>query len=169
MTKQAKPEVWMRGPIANIPSLLQPVAHALLQVEEDIQAVLESVSEQQIWERPREIASIAFHVQHIVGVVDRMFTYARGLALSEAQFAYLKNEGKQTGGIDKDQLLRELREGMERALVELRSTDMQQLGETRYLGRQQIPTTLIGLLFHAAEHSQRHFGQLLVTEKWLNA
>jgi len=31
-----KLEVWMRGPIAGIPNLLQPIAHTLLQVEEDI-------------------------------------------------------------------------------------------------------------------------------------
>ncbi len=168
MEKHAKLEVWMRGPIASIPSVLQPVAHTLLQIQEDIQSVLERVSEQQLWERPTEVASIAFHVQHIIGVVDRMFTYARGSALSDAQFAYLKAEGNQTDGINKDYLLRELRNGMEKALAELRSTDIQLLGETRHLGRQKIPTTLIGLLFHAAEHSQRHFGQLLVMEKWLN-
>ena len=34
---------------------------------------------------------------------------------------------------------------------------------TFYTG--QIPTTVIGLLFHAVEHTMRHTGQLLVTAK----
>ena len=35
--------------------------------------------------------------------------------------------------------------------------------EARTVGRKQLPTTVLGLYFHAAEHSQRHVGQLLVT------
>lgn len=32
-------EVWLRGPLPNIPSLLQPVAHALLQAREEVEAL----------------------------------------------------------------------------------------------------------------------------------
>lgn len=160
-------EVWMRGPLPGIPDLLQPVAHALLQVEEDIQLLLNEVDEAILWERPNNVASIAFHIQHIIGVIDRMFTYGRLEALSESQFIYLKQEGKPKEGVDKSFLLKSLRQCMESALNELKTIPVTALGKTRYLGRQHVPTTLIGLLFHAAEHSQRHLGQLLVTVKWL--
>lgn len=165
--EQQQPEVWMRGPLPNVPILLQPVAHALLQVEEDIQNLLQRVNEEQLWERPGGVASVAFHVQHIAGVIDRMFSYARNEKLSEIQLDYLKQEGKRQTGIDKRRLLLDLRKRVEQALQELSNTPVNELGEARYLGRQRIPTTLIGLLFHAAEHSQRHLGQLLVTVKWL--
>ncbi len=160
-------EVWMRGALPNIPPLLQPVAHALLQVAEDIALLLEEVDETKLWERPNQVASPAFHIQHIGGVIDRMFTYARQEALSEAQFAYLQQEGKYTAEITKTSLLRDVQAQIRRAVDELSSVREETLTEKRYLGRQQLPTTLIGLLFHAAEHSQRHVGQLLVTIRCL--
>jgi hypothetical protein len=33
----------------------------------------------------------------------------------------------------------------------------------RSVGRAQLPSTVTGCLFHAAEHTKRHLGQLLVT------
>jgi len=39
--------------------------------------------------------------------------------------------------------------------------------EARGIGRKRIPTNVLGLLFHAAEHTQRHTGQLYVTVKML--
>ena len=38
-------------------------------------------------------------------------------------------------------------------------------GEARSVGRAQLPTTVIGLLFHAAEHTQRHAGQAVTTAR----
>ncbi len=35
----SRPEVWLRGPIDGVPTLLQPVAHALLQAREDVAAL----------------------------------------------------------------------------------------------------------------------------------
>ena len=35
------------------------------------------------------------------------------------------------------------------------------------VGRRKLPSTVLGLLFHAAEHTQRHTGQLLVTVRVL--
>jgi uncharacterized damage-inducible protein DinB len=37
------------------------------------------------------------------------------------------------------------------------------LTEFRTVGRKQLPSSVMGLLFHAAEHTMRHAGQLLVT------
>jgi len=50
---------------------------------------------------------------------------------------------------------------------QLRETKPDTLTEIRYVGRAMVPSTHLGLLFHAAEHTQRHVGQLLVTAKVL--
>ena len=54
---------------------------------------------------------------------------------------------------------------MERALAQLRRTDERELTAPRGVGRAQLPSSVIGLLFHAAEHTQRHLGQMLVTAR----
>ncbi|WP_437918930.1 DinB family protein [Sphingobacterium sp. LRF_L2] len=164
-----KSEVWMRGPIANVPALLQPVAHALLQVEEDIVLYTNDIQEELLFERPEGLASPAFHIQHIAGVIDRMFTYAKGEALTEIQFNYLAQEGQKVDNLKKIDLLKNLHLSIQQAIQQLANTAEDELTAIRHLGRQKIPTTLLGLVFHAAEHSQRHVGQLLVTVKWLTA
>nr|WP_288808398.1 DinB family protein [uncultured Sphingobacterium sp.] len=160
-------EVWMRGPIAGIPELLQPVAHALLQAEEDIVKYTQQLSPEQLWARPCGNASIGFHLLHIRGVIDRMFTYAAGQSLSTEQFDYLGREITVDMELDVATLVKNLQLQIEKALQILAAVDPGTLTEERFLGRKRIPTTLIGLLFHAAEHAQRHVGQLLVTARCL--
>ncbi len=113
------------------------------------------------------MASVGFHLLHIAGVTDRMFTYALLLPLSEEQLVFLDNEKKVHRGMTKDDLLNRIHLQVEKAIEQLKQTDGAQLTETRYLGRKKIPTTLIGLLFHPAEHAMRHLGQLLVTARML--
>lgn len=157
-------EVWMRGPVAEVHPLLQPVAHVLLQIEEDIPKVITEAYAPYMWEKPYGMASIAFHLNHIAGVIDRMFTYAAEQPLNEAQFAFLATEGTDSG-----QSLLQVQENLahqiQNALQNLTYIDAATLTDTRFLGRKKIPTTQIGLLFHAAEHAMRHYGQLLVTAK----
>jgi len=160
-------EVWMRGPIAGIPDLLQPVAHALLQAEEDIVKYTAQLSSEQLWARPCGNASIGFHLLHIRGVIDRMFTYAADKSLSAEQFDYLQQEGIVDAELSVATLAENLHLQIEQALQRLSAIDPKTLTEERFLGRKRIPTTLIGLLFHAAEHAQRHVGQLLVTARCL--
>ncbi|KGE12259.1 DinB family protein [Sphingobacterium deserti] len=160
-------EVWMRGTVAGVPDLLQPVAHALLQVQEDAQQYVGNLQEDELWIKPAGAASVAFHLQHIAGVIDRMFTYAHNKSLTETQLAYLGAEGRQENGITKLSLVLSLHASIDNAVNQLKHISVDDLTAVRYLGRQRIPTTLIGLLFHAAEHSQRHIGQMLVTIKWI--
>ena len=54
---------------------------------------------------------------------------------------------------------------IEQAIRQLQSTPEASLTEVRGVGRAQLPSTVLGLLFHAAEHTQRHVGQLLVTAR----
>src|SRR3979409_2297602 len=90
-----KREVWQRGPLENIPALLQPVAHALLQAREELYDMMNNFPEKLLWERPADVASPAFHLQHLTGVLDRLFTYARKEHLSSDQLYALSIEGNQ--------------------------------------------------------------------------
>ncbi|WP_375444445.1 DinB family protein [uncultured Fibrella sp.] len=165
-----QPEIWLRGPLPNVPALLQPAAHALLQVCLDAENALIDFPGTLLWERPAGLASVGFHLHHIAGVQDRMLTYARHEALSEAQFAYLKQEGKPGDGPQTvADLLAQLRTQTERTVTYLSTVDPGTLPDFRPVGRAGLPSTVGGLLFHAAEHSMRHVGQLLVTAKVLVA
>ena len=159
----ARPEVWLRGALPDIPGLLQPVAHALLQAREEVEALMRDFTEDRLWDRPGGVASVGFHLQHFSGVLDRLFTYARGETLNEAQAQRLAGEGTPDSTITVEGLLGDFRDRVDRALDQLRSTDIGTLTDYRAVGRAKLPSTVLGLLVHAAEHTQRHVGQLLVT------
>ncbi|WP_317192016.1 hypothetical protein [Salegentibacter maritimus] len=104
-----KPEVWLRGKVAGVPNLLQPVAHALLQSMEEIEKYTQGFPEELLWEMPSGRASVGFHLQHLTGILDRMLSYAKAEKLSEAQFAYLKNEGNSNEDISMKILVQNFR------------------------------------------------------------
>ena len=164
----AQPEVWLRGPLPNIPTLLQPVAHALLQAQEELEIILEDFPDQLLWEQPAGMASVGFHLRHLSGVLDRLLTYARGESLSAAQLEYLQSEGIPDSSSTR-QLLDALAAQLVKTLAQLSATPETSLTEPRGVGRAQLPSTVLGLLFHAAEHTQRHMGQLLVTARVVQA
>ncbi|MDZ7632877.1 MAG: hypothetical protein U5K74_16445 [Gemmatimonadaceae bacterium] len=85
-------EWWQRGPVDDVPAMLQPVAHMLLQIHETVHDIVAPLTEAQWNARPVGLAPAVFHVRHITGVLDRLFTYARGEVLSEAQFSALREE-----------------------------------------------------------------------------
>lgn len=163
-------EWWQRGPVDGVPSVLQPVAHILLQVRESVGELVVDLTEAQWNSRPANVASVAFHVRHITGVVDRLFTYARGEALTDAQLAVLRTEEREPIiAADVPLALQALDARIETALTELRTIDPSRLGEWRGVGRAQLPSTMIGCLVHGAEHSMRHVGQLSVTARVVRA
>jgi len=161
----ATSEFWLSGPIQDIPSLLQPVAHAILQARREIEEALAAFPSTALWEQPKGVASVGFHLRHISGVLDRLFTYARGEQLNEQQLKYLKSEAVNDDSITTQALLKKFSEQVDASLKQLKETDPATITETRGVGRKQIPSNVIGLLFHAAEHTMRHTGQLLVTVK----
>src|SRR5690606_20003579 len=122
-TKKTLPEVWLRGPIEMVPDLLQPVAHALLGANEEIHDFLADFPEELIWERPAELASVAFHLQHIRGVLDRLFSYANGDSISAEQLAYLSSEGVKDENITLSGLLSSLEEQILTSIAKLKKTD----------------------------------------------
>ncbi|MGN6639838.1 MAG: DinB family protein [Mucilaginibacter sp.] len=168
MDSNVKREVWLRGPVEGIPDLLQPIAHALLQAREEVEALMVGFPEIFLWVKPSGMASPAFHLQHLTGVLGRLFTYARGEMLNQQQLEYLSLEGTETTDAPgMDDLLKAFSEQVDKAILQLRDTDVATLTEVRGVGRAQIPSTVIGLLTHAAEHVMRHLGQLIVTSRLL--
>jgi uncharacterized damage-inducible protein DinB len=161
------PEFWLRGSLPEINPYLQPVAHALLQAREELKETIKDFPSELLWKQPASAASPGFHLQHLTGVLDRLFTYARGQMLSEEQLQSLKEEGVKKEGLTAKLLLEQFSVQVDKALDQLKATDEKQLTEFRGVGRAQVPSTVLGLLFHAAEHTMRHIGQLLVTVKIL--
>lgn len=167
MSQGVHPEVWLRGvPEPGVPTLLLPVAHTLRQAAEDARRVADALPAAALWARPGGVASVGFHLRHLAGVTDRMMTYARGEALSEAQLAALAAEDGADEGVTASDLACGVEDAVEVAIAQLRATDPASLTEARTVGRDRIPTTHLGLLVHAAEHAMRHVGQMLVTARW---
>ena len=157
-------EAWLRGPVPGIPPLLMPAAHALMHAEDDGSRALDGLTPEQIWARPANAASVGYHVRHIVGATDRLCTYARGELLSGTQQSARRAESATPSPVpDAAMLTDELRRSVASALDQLRGTSSDTLLDVRGVGRQGVPSNVIGLLFHAAEHAARHAGQALTT------
>jgi len=161
----ASTEWWQRGPVDGVPAVLQPVAHILLQVRESVDELVQGLTDAEWNARPAGVASAAFHVRHMAGVIDRLFTYARGEALSPEQFAALRRESEPVTSADAARVLGELHARVDAAVAELKTIDVATLGDFRAIGRARLPSTVIGCLVHGAEHSMRHVGQLSVTAR----
>jgi hypothetical protein len=160
----SEPEVWMRGPVDGVPPLLQPVAHSLLQSREEVERLLESMPADRLWQTSGA-ASIGFHVLHAIGSLDRLFTYARGAMLSSAQLQVLAHESAPDTELTPEDLLAAFDAAVTRAVDELSGIDTARLTDRRGVGRANLPSTVGGLLFHAAEHTLRHVGQAITTAK----
>ena len=169
MTTPTLPEVWLRGPLPDVPPLLQPVAHALLQAREEVMAQMESFPEHLLWKQPAEVASPGFHLQHMTGVLDRLFTYAKGQSLTDDQLSALAAEGYGNQDIKLADLLQRFSRQVDLSIRQLESTVDSELTQIRKVGRKKMNSTVLGLYFHAAEHTMRHNGQLLVTVRFLLA
>ena len=94
-TRMAEP--WLRGPIAGMPALVMPAAHALMQAAEDIPLAVAGLTNEQLWALPGGAAAVGFHLRHLAGSIDRLLTYARGEMLSDAQMTALDAEIEDDG------------------------------------------------------------------------
>ena len=161
-----QPEPWLRGPVAGIPALLQPAAHAFIMSIEDCESAVAGLPDQLVWIEHAGAASIGFHLRHLAGATDRLLTYARGDTLTSAQKAALVGERSPGDPAPSaETLLTAWHEGVDRALAQLAATPEAKLLEFRGVGRGQLPSSVLGLLFHAAEHASRHTGQVVTTAK----
>lgn len=161
--------VWLQGPVAGVPAMLQPVAHALIEANEDIQALVASLSIEVLWTCPHGAASVGFHVRHAMGSLDRLFTYARGESLSTQQLATLAAEKTlDRNSAMPDDIVRDFSAAVERAIAQLRATHEEDLLAPREVGRARAPSNVIGLLVHAGDHTYRHVGQAITTARIVN-
>ncbi len=160
-----KQEAWLSGSLKGIAPILMPAAHALVQAAADIEQAGKDLTSEEIWMQPHDAPSIAFHLRHIAGSIDRLLTYAQGGKLNSEQFAELAAEAKFDENLDAQSLVRKASERIKEAVNFLRSVDLESLFEKRVVGRKELPTNVFGLLFHIAEHTQRHAGQAITTTK----
>lgn len=159
-------EVWLRGPLPDVSLLLMPAAHALIQAASDIESAASTLNKEEVWHRPGDAPSVGFHLRHVAGSIDRLLTYARGGQLSSEQFRALSIESLPGEPAEEAAtLVRTATSRIEDALQALRSTPDDSLAEPREVGRAKLPSTIFGLLFHIAEHTQRHTGQIVTTAR----
>src|SRR5262245_14652159 len=164
------PEVWLRGPLSGVPSEMMPVAHSLLQVAGELKPVVTPLSAQHVWMKPGAAASIGFHLKHLAGSLDRLLTYARGEPLSDTQLTALDDESRVDVATETGRVLFErVQAAIDGALAQVKATPVATLDDPRAVGRAHLPSTVRGLLFHAAEHAQRHSAQIITTAKILRA
>jgi uncharacterized damage-inducible protein DinB len=162
------PESWLSCPVDGVNAYLMPVAHALVQARRDLGEVTANLTVEELWDRPGGAASIGFHLHHVAGVLDRLCTYARGEELGTEQMRTLRREGQRgEPPADAAALLREARAAIDASLDQVRATDFSSLLEPRLVGRKRLPSTVLGLLYHAAEHATRHTGQIVTTARIL--
>ena len=162
----ARPEPWLRGPVPGIPALLQPAAHAFLLSIEDCEHAAAGLTSNALWFSPGGAASVGFHLRHLAGSTDRLLTYARGERLSARAVGRSRREatpGDPPAGAPA--LLVGWRAAVDRALAQLAATPEASLADPRAVGRARLPSTVLGLLFHAAEHASRHTGQVVTLAK----
>ncbi len=157
--------IWLSGPVYGIPPLLVPVAHSLLQAREDAARAIAGVQQDLLWKKPNNAAPAGFHLFHAAHALDRLMTYARGESLQEAQQRAIALERSPDLDVDPDFLIELLDLTIERALLQLRCTSESTLLKGRMVGSARLPSNVLGLLYHASEHTTRHVGQLITTLK----
>ena len=157
------PEPWLRGPIPDVHPLIAPILCAFQQAREDLAMHTSGLTTQQIWATPHNLGSVGFHISHIAGSTDRLITYLQGKQLSEAQMTALHAEHH--AGASLDEILGALDSSFQHAEAVVRALNAANLTEPREVGRKRLPTTVIGLLTHIAEHTQRHVGQAISAAK----
>lgn len=159
-------EAWLDGPVEGIDQRLMPAAHCLLDALGDLERAAASLTAEQLWMRPGGAASVAFHLMHVGGSLDRLLTYARGEGLTPAQFRALEAERNPTGRRKTAvELLAALRVKVVDALDAYRAASPDTLFDHRAVGRRRLASNVLGLFFHAAEHARRHAGQVVATAK----
>ncbi len=167
MSERREPEPWLRGTLTEVPAVPRAVLHALELAKEDIARWCADLTDEQLNARPARIAPVAFHLRHIARSVDRLLSYAEGKQLSRAQICALTTE--LDAGATGSELFSEFAQALDDGARRIRALDKAWLGEPRKVGRQELPTTVGGLLVHVADHTQRHVGQAVTTAKIVTA
>ena len=160
-----EPEAWLLGKIAGVPDALMPTAHSLEQARKELTTMQGMISTDECRISIGGAAPIGFHLAHIAGSLDRLFTYARGAKLNADQYAFLKGEREAGEGLSAATLFSIALRRIAICMDDLRQVSPDSIFEPREVGRARLPSTVIGLLFHAGEHTTMHVGQIRTTLK----
>ena len=165
MDDQPEPQVepWLRGPRPGVGAFVAPLLYSFQMAREDLAKYTANLTTEQIWATPHGFGSVGFHLRHIAGSTGRLMTYVSGGQLSSDQMAALKAEKEP--GATREELLAAIDQAFADAEAVARALDPTRLADPRGVGRKQLPTTVIGLLVHIAEHTQRHVGQAISAAK----
>jgi uncharacterized damage-inducible protein DinB len=158
-------EAWLNGKLDGYAPVTMPAAHALAQAIVDLQRFAADLSDEELLTHPNDSPSAAFHLRHIAGSIDRLLTYVRSEELNETQFDWLKKEMSEDSDLNAAELTQKTIGEINRALETLKNIESESLFEERFVGRQKLPTNVFGLLFHIAEHTARHVGQIVTISK----
>ena len=163
---QAEPHIepWLRGALPGVDTFIAPLLYSFQMAREDLAKYTAGLTTEQIWATPHGFGSVGFHLRHIAGSTGRLLSYVRGGQLSSDQLTALKTEKEP--GATREVLLGAIDAAFESAEAVARTLDPTQLTDPRGVGRKRLPTTVIGLLVHIAEHTQRHVGQAISAAKW---
>jgi len=161
------PEPWLRGTLTEIDPTRRQILHALELAREDAARWVTPLTDAEINARPHGLPSVAFHIRHIARSLDRLLTYAEGRPLSPAQLDALHSEFAPVAYTEI--VLAELRAALGESVRRIRLFPLTTFDEPRTVGRKALPTTVIGLLIHCAEHTQRHIGQAVTSAKLVQA
>jgi hypothetical protein len=162
---RSRPEPWLRGAIPGVEPLVMAVFFSFVQVREDLAVHTAGLAAEDVWRRVGSLPPLGFQLRHIAGSVDRLTTYLMGETLSPEQLGFLQQEGTPGGGLP--DLLAAVDGALRHAETRIATVDRGVIYEPRYIGRKRLPTTVLGLLVHIAEHTQRHLGQAITTAKVL--
>jgi len=160
-------EPWLRGTHAEVPAVGRAVLHALELGLDDLTKWTEGLTDVEVHSQPLGLPSLAFHLRHIAGSVDRILSYAEGNQLTAEQLAVLKSE--QVGEEALTELLAAVEGSFSNAAERVRVLATADFNTFRGVGRKQLPTSIGGALIHVADHTQRHVGQSVTTAKVLVA
>ena len=159
-------EPWLRGTLTEVEPVRRAVLHALELAVEDVARWCEGLSDAEMFVRPVGLPPVAFQLRHIARSLDRLLTYAEARSLDEGQLAALKTEMDAGTAAE---VMEEFRAGLELARGRVLAVGPETFVEPRGVGRKMLPTTVVGLLIHCAEHTQRHVGQMVITVKVVKA
>src|SRR5471032_1224082 len=142
-------EPWLRETLSEVEPVRRAVLHALELAEEDVEKWCGGLSEEEMFARPSGLPSVAFQLRHIVRSLDRLLTYAEGEQLSGEQIAALR--GEMDAGSTAE-VFTEFSSGMKRAKERVLAIALETFAEVRGVGKNMLPTTVVGLLVHCADH-----------------
>lgn len=148
--------------MAGVHPLVMPIFFSFAQAREDLAMHTAGLNDEQVW-RFAGTNSLGFQLKHIAGSIDRITSYLMGTALSEEQRAALREETLPT--LKLPELLKLVNDSVARSEARLMTIQPETIYDARTVGRRALPTSVIGLIVHLAEHTQRHLGQAITISK----